>query len=306
MEKKLPPLPTTIEAPKTLEEAKEKINQLADLMVLNWDKFAWGMGLYCLTARDLCEHGTWQKWVEENIKLVSYETALHYIRHYKKCKDAGGLLKYNPSGHWKSRKDASVAVLKAGIPPELPEEEKVKYLKPPSDEEPKPEEETEDDNFMPTEPWYSNKEYKYWSPAKAAKAIIERWGEVTRFRGMEEMKEVGKLVHWYIKRFTDNTEYWLTKYAKEKPLDIDSFEALRERHRESQREIERIWNWSHVNPPGKAPLDDPNWPGPLYTMASGKIITTTEFDEYKKKHLPESESWSDEEIIKRWRIEQND
>jgi hypothetical protein len=53
--------------------------------------------------------------------------------------------------------------------------------------------------------------------------------------------------------------------------------------------------------------DDPDWPGPLYNpLPSGKIISTVEEEEFRKKHLPESESWSFEELVKRWRMELND
>src|SRR5215813_15581313 len=339
----------------SLEEAKEKINSMTNLVAMSRNRFLYDLGFYFEYVKELADR-EWKKWVKKNIELVCYETATHYMKHYRQCQEAGYLIEYNPTGHWKSRKNARVAFLKAGMPPELytgnderatteeeaitnfvkdaslggkklspnlaqkawqalPEEEKAKYLKPPSDEEPEPESEEktnepEDDFPFPRDPWYHHKEYKLWSPRKAARAIIEKYGEVTRYRGMKEIVEVTKLVMWWIKRYCDNTQYWMEKYAKEQPVDIDSFEALSIRHQQSHEELERIWDKRHWEPAidekGKWPWEDPDYPGPLYTMKSGKIITTTEFDEYKKKYLPESESWSDEEVIRRWRIEQND
>jgi hypothetical protein len=292
----------------SLEEAKEKINSMTNLAAMNWNRFVYELGSFFLDVKELAGYGKWKKWVKENIELVSYETATHYMAHFEQCKEAGHLIDYNPTGHWKSRKNARVAFLKAGMPPELyTGNDERATTKPESEEKTN---EPEDDFPFPRHPWYYNKEYKLWSPGKAARAIIEKYGEVTRYRGMKEIVEVTKLVMWWIKRYCDNTQYWMEKYAKEQPVDIDSFEALSIRHQQSHEELERIWDKRHWEPAidgkGKWPWEDPDYPGPLYTMKSGKIITTTEFDEYKKKYLPESESWSDEEVIRRWRIEQND
>src|SRR5215813_5711442 len=179
-----------IEHLQSLEEAKEKINSMTNLAAMNWNRVVYELGSFFLDVKELAGYGKWKKWVKENIELVSYETATHYMAHFEQCKEAGHLIDYNPTGNWKSRKNARVAFLKAGMPPELyTGNDERATTKPESEEKTN---EPEDDFPFPRHPWYYNKEYKLWSPGKAARAIIEKYGEVTRYRGMKEIVEVTK------------------------------------------------------------------------------------------------------------------
>src|SRR5215471_9810046 len=104
---------------KSLEEAKEKINSMTNLVAMDRNRLFYDLGFYFVDVKELAGFGNWKKWVKENVELVCYETATHYMKHYRQCQEAGYLIEYNPTGHWKSRKNARVAFLKAGMPPEL-------------------------------------------------------------------------------------------------------------------------------------------------------------------------------------------
>jgi len=296
------------------------------------------LGAYFTDVKWLVKHGNWEDWVSQNIS-IGLRTAALYMEYFRRCQEAGYLVRYS--------KSASSAVLKAiADPPDYPEEEE-KVTRTVSEEEAiaafardasiggkkitqeeagklwtlLPEEEkakyrttTEPEYFpLETKPWYADKETKYWSPGKAAKTVIEKWGEVTRHRGNKEILEVSKYVMWYIKRYTDNTEYWLKKFAEENPVDIDSFEALMMKYKESHDELESLWrtrwydpNPKDIQPPALPWYDDPNWPGLLYPIEGNGPINIEKLEEFKKTFHPQSASWSEQELIKRFKIWEKD
>src|SRR5215468_6118246 len=111
MEKRLP-LPE-IKKLTSLDEAKETINAL---IRIGMPTIRYALGAYFTDVRDLCEHGDWQKWVDENVEFVKYRTAAAYMEYFRRCQEAGYLVRYS--------KSASSAVLKAiASPPDYPEEE---------------------------------------------------------------------------------------------------------------------------------------------------------------------------------------
>jgi hypothetical protein len=130
---------------------------------------------------------------------------------------------------------------------------------------------------------------------------------------MKEIDDVSRMVMWYIKRHSDNTEYWLKKFAAENPVDIDSFEALMMKYKESHDELERLWrtrwydpNPEDIKPPALPWFDDPNWPGLLDPIEGNGPINIEKLEEFKKKCHPQSESWSEQELIKRFKVWEKD